>query len=125
MSGCSRKPDEQQPRRVGEIRVLLKVSNKADLPAVIPVVLTFYSDTAHTNVLRSKAINVKSDSVNTVDFQNMAAGWMYLVPTIDLNIGFPTCTNRPHYVLFVQQDLLTSTPLIVMTVRTGETECTQ
>ncbi len=118
IAGCSRKPDEELPARVGDLQVLCKIVDQANLPETFPVTVSVYSDVARTLLADTKTITTMKDSVNTVAFTNLPSNFMYVHITVDV----PSLSSRSRetdLTVYVKLDGLTVTPIQVLTVRPG------
>jgi hypothetical protein len=122
ISGCSRKPDEELPARVGDLQVFCKIIDQANLPESFPVTVSVYSDTARTLLKGTKTITTTKDSVNTVAFMKLPSSFMYVHITVDVpSLASNSCGT--DLTVFIKLDGLAITPIRVMTVRPGLIEC--
>jgi hypothetical protein len=122
IAGCSRKPDEELPARVGSLQVLCKIVDQANLPETFPVTVSVYSDTGRTLLKATRTIVTMNDSVNTVEFTDLASSFMYVHITVDV----PSLTSNSceaDLTVYIKLDLLTVTPIRVLTVRPSFIEC--
>lgn len=122
IAGCGRKPDEELPARIGDLQVLCKIIDQANLPETFPVTVSVYSDAARTLPKGSKTIAAMKDSVNTIAFTDLPVSFMYVHITVDVAfLASKSCeTDLPVY---IKLDGLTITPIRVLTVRPGLIEC--
>lgn len=122
ISGCSRKPDEELPARVGDLQVLCKIIDEANLPEAFPVTVSVYSDQARTLPKGSRTITAMKDSVYTISFVDLPVSFMYVHITVDVtSLSMKSCeTDLPVY---IKLDGLTVTLIRVLTVRPGLIEC--
>jgi hypothetical protein len=122
IAGCSRKPDEELPARLGDLQVLCKIIDQANLPETFPVTVAVYSDTARSLLKGTKTITAMKDSVNTVAFTDLPVNFMYVHITVDV----ATLTNtscETDLTVYIKLSGLTVTPIRVLTVRPGYIVC--
>jgi hypothetical protein len=122
MAGCSRKPDEELGPRVGDLQVLCKIVDQANLPEIFPVTVAVYSDEARTLLKGTRTITATKDSVNTVAFTKLPSGFMYVHITVDVpSLASTSC--QTDLTVYIKLDGLTITAIRVLTVRPGLIEC--
>ena len=122
IAGCSRKPDEELPARVGDLEVRCQIIDQADLPATFPVTVSVYSDVSRSLLKATKTITAKKDSVNTVGFTDLPSSFMYVHITVDVSsLASHSCGT--DLTVFIKLDGLAITPIRVLTVRPGLIEC--
>ena len=122
IAGCSRKPDEELPARVGDLQVLCKIIDEANLPERFPVTVSVYSDTARTLLADTKTITTKKDSVNTVAFTKLPVSNMYVHITVDVD-SLTSKSCESDLTVYVKLDGLTVTRIRVLTVYSGYIRC--
>jgi hypothetical protein len=122
IAGCSRKPDEELPARVGDLQVRCQIVDQANLPETFPITVSVYSDAARTLLKATKTITTKKDSLNTVAFTSLPSSFMYVHITVDeSSLASHSCeTDLTVYIIL---DGLAITPIRVLTVRPGLIEC--
>jgi hypothetical protein len=122
IAGCSRKPDQELPARIGDLHVRCQIIDQANLPETFPVTVAVYSDTARTLLKGSKTFTTKKDSVNTVEFKDMPVSFMYTHITVNVaGLGSQTCET--DLTVYVKISDVTVTPIRVMTVYAGYIRC--
>jgi hypothetical protein len=122
IAGCSRKPDEELPARIGDLQVLCKIIDQANLPETFPVTVSVYSDSARTLQKGSKTITAMKDSVKTISFADLPVSFMYVHITVDVSsLAMKSCES--DIPVYIKLDGLTVTPIRVLTVRPGLIEC--
>lgn len=120
---CSRKGDDELPARVGDLRVMFRISDQFGvLPDTtnIPVVLSLYTDTTHAVLVRSEAIDVRNHVMMAKDFEELEPTFFSLSITINV-AGLPEACD--DFTVFVQQNLVTTTELYELEVRAEEIIC--
>jgi hypothetical protein len=122
IAGCSRKPDEELRARIGDLQVLCKIVDQANLPETFPVTVSVYSDVARTLLADTKTITTMKDSVNTVAFTKLPVSFMYVHITVDVD-SLASASCETDLTVYIKLDGLTITPIRVLTVRPGYIEC--
>lgn len=120
---CSRKGDDELPARVGDLKVMFKISDQFGiLPDTtnIPVVLSLYTDTSHAVLVRSEIINVRNHVKNLMTFEDMEPTFFSLSIVINSPGLPPPCDD---FTVFVKQNLVTTTELFELDVRAEEIIC--
>ncbi len=122
IAGCSRKPDEELPARVGDLHVRCQIIDQANLPETFPITVSVYSDAARTLLKGTKTITTVKDSVNTVAFTDLPVSFMYVHITVDVDsLTSKSCeTDLTVYVII---DQVAVTPIRVLTVYSGYISC--
>jgi len=120
--GCSRKPDEELPARIGDLQVLCKIIDQANLPETFPVTVSVYSDTARTLRAGTKTFATKKDSVNTVAFTDLPVSFMYVHITVDVD-SLVSTSCETDLTVYIKLDGLTITPIRVLTVYSSYIRC--
>lgn len=122
LSGCSRKPDEELPARVGDLQVLCKIIDQANLPETFPVTVSVFTELDRVVPKVTKTITTTRDSVNTFSFTDLPVSFMYVHITVDVaELTAKSCET--DLTVYIKLDGLTITPLRVMTVYTGYIDC--
>ena len=120
---CSRKGDDELPARVGDLKVMFKISDQFGvLPDTtnIPVVLSLYTDTTHVVLVRSETINVRNHVTMAMDFEELEPTFFALSIVINSAGLPPACED---FTVFVQQNLVTTTDVYEIEVRADEIIC--
>ncbi len=122
--GCSRKPDNNLPERIGDLRVrVLVVEDQAGLPGVFPVTVAVY-DTSHTRLIRSQTISTDTGTVQMVEFKDMASAFFNVRFTVNVDsLGTPSCAEDMS--VFVRLNEVTTTPVRQMMIHYGRADCTE
>ncbi|GEM_PF-2184882 len=122
LAGCSRKPDEELPARVGDLQVLCKIIDQASLPETFPVTVSVFTELDRVVPKVTKTITTTKDSVNTFSFTDLPVSFMYVHITVDVaELTANSCET--DLTVYIKLDGLTITPLRVMTVYTGYIDC--
>jgi hypothetical protein len=122
IAGCGRKPDEVLPARIGDLQVLCKIVDEADLPETFPVTISVFSELDREVPKTSQTITTTKDSVNTVIFTDLPVSTMYV--RITVNVPSLTSTScETDLTVYVVKDAVTVTRIRVLTVRSGYIEC--
>ncbi|TFH65803.1 MAG: hypothetical protein E4G91_01140 [Candidatus Zixiibacteriota bacterium] len=122
IAGCSRKPDEELPARIGDLEVRCQIIDQANLPETFPVTVSVYSDETRTLLKATRTITTKKDSVNTVAFTDLPVSFMYVHITVDVSSLTSTSCDT-DLTVYIKLDGLSITPIRVLTVRPGLIEC--
>lgn len=108
----------------GELYVLYKIVNQAELPDTLPVPVTvsLYSDTARTIQVGTNTYWTMPESIDTVGFQYLPAGLVY----VHFTVNVPSLTNKScetDLVVPIRVESLTVTSVRVLTVYPSYIEC--
>lgn len=122
IAGCSRKPDEELPARIGDLEVRCQIIDQANLPETFPVTVSVYSDEARTLLKATRTITTQKDSVNTVAFTDLPVSFMYVHITVDVS-SLASTSCETDLTVYIKLDGLSITPIRVLTVRPGLIEC--
>lgn len=122
--GCSRKPDEELPARIGDLKVRCQIVDNANLPETFPVTVSVYSDSARSLLKGAKTFTTKKDSVNTTEFLDLPSAFMYVHITVNVaELGVRTCDQ--DLTVYVRLNEVTVTPIRVLTVYSNRIECSE
>ena len=106
----------------GELQVLYKIVDQAELPERFPVTVSLYSDSARTLQIGINTYWAEPEAVDTVGFSYLAAGLMYVHITVDVpSLTINSCET--DLVVPIRVESLTVTRIRVLTVRPGYIEC--
>ena len=122
IAGCSRKPDEELPARVGDLQVLCKIVDQANLPERFPVTVSVYSDTARTLLAGTRTFTTMKESVDTVAFTSLPVSFMYVHITVNVD-SLASTSCETDLTVYIKLERLTVTPIRVLTVHPGYIEC--
>jgi hypothetical protein len=106
----------------GELLVLYKIVDQADLPDTLPVTVSLYSDSARTLQIATRTYWTVLESVDTVGFSYLAAGLTYVHITVDVpSLTINSCET--DLAVLVRVESITYTRVRVLTVYPDFVEC--
>lgn len=120
---CSRKEDDELPARSGDLKVWFKVSDQFGVLADtvnIPVILSIYTDTTHSRLVRSESMTVRNHVTMAVTFEELEPRFMSLTAIINQNAITQDC---PDLSVFIRESLVTETDVIELEVLGQEIRC--